>query len=115
MCRSLILLEEDGAGVGFFVEGRHLFYDSQAVEWAVISRGRWAGLIGQWHDEDRPGLTTGDSSADIFEAALGLEFKRKFDCADLIVQYMLEGQRWDMTYTGDIGYLGSTLSIGFAR
>ncbi len=112
---STIVIEEDGAGVGFFVEGRHLFHQSDLVEWAVISRGRWAGLVGEWCDDFRIGLTKGDANSDIFEAALGLEFKRKFDCADLIVQYMFEGQRWDMTYVGDVGYLGSTLSIGFAR
>lgn len=112
---SIMLIEESGAGVGFFVEGRHLFHQSDLVEWAVISRGRWAGLVGEWLDEFRTGLTKGDANGDIFEAALGLEFKRKFDCADLIVQYMFEGQRWDMTYVGDVGYLGSTLSIGFAR
>ena len=112
---SMLLIEESGAGVGFFVEGRHLFYQSDAVEWAVISRGRWAGLVGEWEDGSRIGLTKGDANSDIFEAALGLEFKRKFDCTDLLVQYMIEGQRWDMTYVGEVGYLGSTLSIGFAR
>jgi hypothetical protein len=112
---STLLVEENGAGVGFFVEGRHLFYQSDAVEWAVISRGRWAGLVGEWEDGSRIGLTRGDANSGIFEAALGVEFKRNFDCTDLIVQYMIEGQSWDATYVGDIGYLGSTLSIGFGR
>jgi len=103
--------EESAGGVGFVVEGRHRFYDSPVVAWSVFSRGRWSALVGEWSSFN----SKGNSNLNIFEAALGLEYRRRFQAADLVVQYSFEGQSWDTTYVGDVTFMGSTLSIGFAH
>jgi hypothetical protein len=109
--------EETGAGAGFFLEGRHVVYQSDVAAWSVVGRGRLAELMGEWQDEGNiaPNLQEADSTLEIAEAALGLEYRRKMRSSDLVVQCMLEAQRWDTVYVGDLGLLGSTASIGFTR
>jgi hypothetical protein len=119
-------LEQRGGGVGFFAEGRHRFYTSQRADWSLLSRGRWTAFVTDSRDSRlRPLTTEVRSNISIFEAGLGVEFKRKFQAADFVIQYYLEGQSWAVSdlglgYSGSpvdrsIGFLGSTVGIGFVR
>ncbi|RIK77678.1 MAG: hypothetical protein DCC67_12350 [Planctomycetota bacterium] len=116
-----------GGGVGFFVEGRHSFYRTQRHQWSMISRGRWSMLVGEW-SHSYFGDDAGTNNLQIAEAALGIEYKRRFKAADLVLQCSLEGQHWDVAgipffaYSlhnapsdATLGLLGPTVSIGFVR
>ena len=107
-------LRDRGAGVQFFVEGRHRLTRSSVAETTLFARGRWAALTGEW-ESPLNGLGEGDSHIDILEAAFGVEWRRQFKTADLILQVSMESQSWDATYTGNVDFIGSVFSIGFAR
>lgn len=102
-----------GAGVQFFAEGRHRLTCSSVAETTLFARGRWAALTGEW--ESPSGWSEGNSHIDILEAAFGVEWRRQFKTADLILQVSMESQSWDATYTGNVDFIGSVFSIGFAR
>ncbi|HEX6963225.1 MAG TPA: hypothetical protein VF175_15265 [Lacipirellula sp.] len=114
-------------GVGFLVEGRHAFYRSPKHEWSVLARGRWTGLIGETSDS-RIGYRISNSNINITEAALGLEYRRKFSAADFLLQCSLEGQAWAIggvpvgyyNYALDptpanVNFLGPTVLFGVSR
>jgi hypothetical protein len=103
-----------GAGVQFFAEGRHRLTRSSIADTTLFARGRWAGLTGKW---EAPSGTyvEGDSNMDILEAAIGVEWRRRFKTADLVLQYSMESQTWDATFTEHVGFIGSVFSIGFTR
>ena len=106
--------EDNGGGVGFFVEGRHHFRETEKARWSLLTRGRWAYLVGE-----RDVLVQGqvfkqtvDSDLDIQELFLGVEFKRRFKRSDLVLRYGMESQSWFGPHTGDVNFLGSTFSAG---
>jgi hypothetical protein len=106
--------QEDGGGVGLFLEGRHLLSRSPDSEWSLLARGRWAGLVGNWEDPNSASFaTSGDSNMGIVEAGLGWEYKRKFDVCSLVLQHAIELQTWDASYMQDVSFLGQTVSLGF--
>jgi hypothetical protein len=105
--------QDSGTGVEFFAEGRHLLWATPGSESAVVARGRFASLVGQWRDDSGFGFRNGgDSNIEILEAAFGWEDKLKFDHCDLLLQTLIEAQTWDATYNGDLGLFGLTLSAG---
>jgi hypothetical protein len=107
-------VQDDGGGVGLFVEGRHLLTRSRESEWAVLARGRWAGLVGTWEDPNSPLFTTsGDSNMQIVEAGFGWEYKRKFESCSLVFQHQIELQTWDASYVGEVSLFGQSLTAGF--
>jgi hypothetical protein len=106
--------QEDGGGVGLFLEGRHLLSRTPESEWSLLARGRWAGLVGNWEDPNSSSFATrGDSNVSIIEAGLGWEYKRKFDSCSLVLQHAIELQTWDASYMQDMSLFGQTVSMGF--
>ena len=107
-------LFDRGAGVQFFAEGRHRLARSSVADTTIFARGRWASLTGKW---EAPGgaFDEGDSNMEILEAAFGVEWRRRFKTADLILQYSMESQTWDATFTENVNFIGTVFSIGFAR
>ena len=65
-------------------------------------------------DVEIEGLHT-ETGPGVLEAAIGVEWRRRFTTADLILQFSMESQSWDATYTEKVDFIGSVLSIGFAR
>jgi hypothetical protein len=108
-------LYDRGAGIQFFAEGRHTYRRSDVSESSIFARGRWAGLSGVWVDEVLASNDEGNSSMEILEAALGLEWRRRFKHGDLIIQSSFESQTWESTLTGDVAFFGTVFSVGFAR
>ena len=111
---DMVSFHDRGAGVQFFVEGRHRLTRSSVADTTLFARGRWAGLTGEW-ESPLNSTGEGDSHMDILEAAIGVEWRRRFTTADLILQFSMESQSWDATYTEKVDFIGSVLSIGFAR
>ncbi len=111
---DMVSFHDRGAGVQFFVEGRHRLTRSSVADTTLFARGRWAGLTGEW-ESPLNSTGEGDSHIDILEAAIGVEWRRRFQAADLILQLSMESQSWDATYTERVDFIGSVFSIGFAR
>lgn len=111
---DMVSFHDRGAGVQFFVEGRHRLTRSSVADTTLFARGRWAGLTGEW-ESPLNSTGEGDSHMDILEAAIGVEWRRRFTTADLILQFSMESQSWDATYTEKVDFIGSVFSIGFAR
>jgi hypothetical protein len=101
-----------GAGLGLLAEGSHRFYETPIHAWSVFGRGRMAYLIGEWQVPSGSGLDKGDSNMAIGEAALGLEYRRKFSRADLFGQCSFEVQSWDVSQVGRINFAGVTTGVG---
>jgi hypothetical protein len=103
-----------GAGLGLLAEGSHRFYETPIHAWSVFGRGRIAYLIGEWQVPYGSGLDKGDSNMALGEAALGLEYRRKFSRADLFGQCSFEVQSWDVSQVGRINFAGVTTGVGLA-
>jgi hypothetical protein len=101
-------------GLGLLVEGSHRFYETPIHAWSVFGRGRVAYLIGDWEAPYSNGLQKGDANMAIGEAALGLEYRRKFNLADALVQCSFEVQSWDVSIVDRINFAGVTTGIGLA-
>lgn len=104
-----------GAGVQFFAEGRHRLGRSSVADLTLLARGRWASLSGEWEAPDSNINVSGNGYIEILEAAFGLEWRRRFSTADLILQCSMESQTWQSTYTEEVSLLGTVFSVGFAR
>jgi hypothetical protein len=114
--QQVLTVEEGGGGVGFFLEARHQFYETDVSVWSVLARGRMTELIGEWEQtRGGSGLLRADSNLLIGEGSLGLEYRRKLVRTDFVMQYSIEAQHWNCTFLDDVGFLGSTLSFGFSR
>jgi hypothetical protein len=100
------------AGVSVFAEGKHSFYHSEVSDWAVVSRGRWAYMIGEDETTLFPGVVF-DSNLNVAEAAFGVEYNRKFRRTTFVAQYLMEAQAWDASLNDDVNFLGSTVRLGF--
>lgn len=106
------VIRSRGAGLGLLAEGSHRFYETPIHAWSVFGRGRIAYLIGAWEAPYGSGLDKGDSNMAIGEAALGLEYRRKFSRADLIAQCSFEVQSWDVSQVGRVNFMGVTSGVG---
>jgi hypothetical protein len=105
--------KEAAGGIGVFLEGRHLICKNSDSQWSVLSRGRWAGLVGEREQPSDSTTLTGDSSIRIAEAGLGWEYKRDFDSCSFVLQHLLEVQAWENYYLGDFSLFGQNVSLGF--
>lgn len=101
-----------GGGLGLLAEGAHRFYETPVHAWSVFGRGRVAFLIGQWEQPHSTELTEGEASMVLSEAALGVEYRRKFRSADLFAQCAFEVQSWDVSQVGRVNFAGVTPGIG---
>jgi ferredoxin len=105
-------MEDAGGGVSFFVEGRHQLWRTPVSKFGVVARGRWASIIGNW-EGDLGGRDRGDLTMEILEVAFGWDLVREFSRCDFLFQTLVEAQTWQSTLTGDVGFLGQTLSAGW--
>lgn len=101
-----------GAGLGLMAEGSHRLLGTPANALSVFGRGRLAYLIGEWENSGNALLREGDGNMAIGEAALGLEYRRQFRRADLLVQCAFEVQSWDVSQAGRVNFAGVTPSVG---
>lgn len=106
------VIRNRGGGLGLLAEGSHRFYETPIHVWSVFGRGRVAYLIGQWEQPHSSGLTEGDGNMVLSEAALGLEYRRKFRAADVFAQCAFEVQSWDVSQVGRVNFAGVTPGIG---
>lgn len=106
------LIRNRGAGLGLLAEGSHRLLGSSQNALSVFGRGRLAYLIGEWENSGNVLLPEGDGNMSIGEAALGLEYRRQFRRADLLVQCAFEVQSWDVSQAGRINFAGVTPSVG---
>jgi hypothetical protein len=104
--------EDAGVGLGLLINGRHLVSANGRSEWAMIGRGRWAGLVGEWDDATGSPFSSGDSNMQIVEAGLGYDVIRRFKGWDLVFQHLLEIQTWRPSYTNDVSFFGQSISLG---
>jgi hypothetical protein len=117
-------VQQSGGGAGVFLEGRHQLSSSSNSEWSFLSHGRWSALVTEITDTRLRSRDPIDTSLSILEGSLGLEYKRKFRSSSFYVQYFLESQSWQLQGMGGyngfptnkpLGFLGSTIGIGFSR
>lgn len=106
------VIRNRGGGLGLLAEGSHRFYETPIHVWSVIGRGRVAYLIGQWELPHSSTLKEGDGNMVLSEAALGLEYRRKFRAADVFAQCAFEVQSWDVSQVGRVNFAGVTPGIG---
>lgn len=106
------VIRNRGGGLGLLAEGSHRFYETPMHAWSIFGRGRVAYLIGQWELPHSSSLREGDANMVLSEAALGLEYRRKFRGADLFVQCAFEVQSWDVSHVGPVNFAGVTPGIG---
>ena len=106
------VIRNRGGGLGLLAEGSHRFYETPMHVWSVFGRGRVAYLIGQWELPHSSALKEGDGNMVLSEAALGLEYRRKFRGADLFAQCAFEVQSWDVSQVGRVNFAGVTPGIG---
>jgi hypothetical protein len=104
--------EERGAGVGLFVEGQYEITKNHDSTWSLLTRGHWAGLVGEWEDPDNSASDSGDSNLRIGEVALGWQYRHEFDASTLVFQHMLEMQVWNPSYLEDVSFFGQSVSLG---
>ncbi|MEM8945783.1 MAG: hypothetical protein AAGD11_11420 [Planctomycetota bacterium] len=110
---DVLAVTEEGGGVSVFAEGAHRFYESKNVTWALLSRGRWSYLIGEWEDASTTSFPSGDTNMKIAEAELAVQYTRKFGDRHFFGTYGIEAQVWDSTYFWEsTGFLGSTIRLG---
>jgi hypothetical protein len=107
-----VRIRDAGAGLNFFVEGRHDLIRTPNSTFGLVGRGRWASLIGEWRNVDAPGRVEGDSTMEIFEAGFGWDYVREYQSCDFFFQHMLEAQTWYSTLVGDVGFFGQSVAIG---
>jgi hypothetical protein len=130
----------EAVGLGVFAEGRHTLYESDRVACALIGRGRWSQLMGKHsydvtssipsiyvvnseflelvsdvHYIDVTQRHRDDADLQIAEVAAGLELVRKFRHADLVFQYAVEVQNWNLNPNDELSFLGSTFAISLRR
>lgn len=108
------LIRNRGVGLGLLAEGSHRFYETPIHAWSIFGRGRIAYLIGEWEQPYSSVLEKGDGNMAIGEAALGLEYRRKFNRVDLLVQCAFEVQSWDVSRVGRVNFAGVTPGIGLS-
>lgn len=106
------VIRNRGGGLGLLAEGSHRFYETPIHVWSVFGRGRVAYLIGQWELPHSSALKEGDANMVLSEAALGLEYRRKFRAADVFVQCAFEVQSWGVSQVGRVNFAGVTPGIG---
>jgi hypothetical protein len=106
------LLRNRGFGLGLLVEGAHRFHETEFDVWSIFGRGRLAYLVGQWEDEEGGSVWEGDGNMTIGEAALGLEYRRKFTRADVFAQCAFEVQSWDVSGASRVNFTGVTTGVG---
>ena len=106
------LIRNRGVGLGVLAEGSHRFYETPMHAWSIFGRGRVAYLIGEWEQPNSTVLEQGDGNMAIGEAALGIEYRRKFNRIDLLVQCAFEVQSWDVSRVGRVNFAGVTPGIG---
>lgn len=106
------VIRNRGAGLGLLAEGSHRLLGSPQNALSVFGRGRLAYLIGEWENSGNAPLPEGDGNMSIGEASLGLEYRRQFRHADLLVQCAFEVQSWDVSQAGRINFAGVTPSVG---
>jgi hypothetical protein len=108
------MIRNRATGLGLLAEGSHRFYETPFHSWSIFGRGRIAYLIGQWEQPDSSALTEGDGNMAIGEGALGLEYRRKFENVDLLVQCSFEVQSWDVSQVGRVNFAGVTPAVGLS-
>ncbi len=106
------LLRNRGFGLGLLVEGAHRFRETEFDAWSIFGRGRLAYLVGQWEEEEGSSVWKGDGNMTISEAALGLEYRRKFTRADVFAQCAFEVQSWDVSGADRVNFTGVTTGVG---
>lgn len=108
------IIRNRGAGLGLLAEGSHRFYETPIHSWSVFGRGRIAYLIGKWEQPYSSVLREGDGNMAIGEGALGLEYRRKFNRVDLLVQCAFEVQSWNISRVGLVNFAGVTPGVGLS-
>ena len=116
--QSLVTVEDAdkirtlGGGLGLLLEGSHRLNKSPIHQWSVFGSGRLAYLVGEQQFETGVNQTDRDASFTVGEAAIGLEYRRKFQRADLFVRCAFEVQAWDVPYIERVSLAGVTPSVG---
>jgi len=106
------LLRNRGFGLGLLVEGSRPFHETEIDVWSLFGRGRLAYLVGEWEEEEGASVWEGDGNMTIAEAALGIEYRRKFTRADVFAQCSFEVQSWDVAVADRINFAGVTTGVG---
>ena len=101
-----------GGGLGLLLEGSHRINNSPTHQWSVFGSGRLAYLVGEQQSDASYWRTDRDACFTVGEAAVGLEYRRKFARADLFVRCAFEIQTWDVPQLDLISLAGVTPSVG---
>lgn len=103
-----------GGGLGLLLEGSQRLNSSPIHQWSVFGNGRLAYLVGEQQFDAYVNQTERDASFTVGEAAVGLEYRRKFQHADLFVRCAFEIQTWDVPYIERVSLAGVTPSVGIS-
>jgi hypothetical protein len=109
--QSTGLVRNVGGGLGLMFEGTHRFVETPEHIWSLFGRGRVAYLVGRWKEPYGLALE-GDANMAIGEAALGVEYRRRFRRADLALQCAFEIQSWDVSIIDRVNLTGVTTGLG---
>jgi hypothetical protein len=101
-----------GGGLGLLLEASHRLNRSSIHQWSVFGNGRVAYLVGEQQFDAPVSQTDRDAGFTVGEAAVGLEYRRKFPRADLFVRCAFEIQTWDVPYIERVSLAGVTPSVG---
>jgi hypothetical protein len=103
-----------GGGLGLLLEGSHRLNRSPIHQWSVFGSGRLAYLVGEQEFDAYSSQTDRDANFTVGEAAVGIEYRRKFQRADLFVRCAVEIQTWDVPYIERVSLAGVTPSVGIS-
>ncbi len=106
------LVRNTGGGLGLMMEGTHRFYETPLHVWSLFGRGRLAYLVGEWEAPNTLDREDGDANMAIGEAALGVEYKRRFRRADVSLLCAFEMQSWDVSILDRVTLAGVTAGLG---
>jgi len=99
-------------GVSLFSELRHVVYESEKSELALIGSGRLSFLTGEWESKISSGMIEVDTDMTINEGALGIEWARRLGTRVLTLRAQYEAQRWDSDVTSDVSFSGGSIRAG---
>lgn len=132
-----------GAGVGLLGELRHVFYQNDHSEVALVGSGRVGFLIGESRNETTPtsvsispsvislpstllslpptiqqqsstSITERHTDMTLSEAALGLEWKRDLGWSVLTMRGQYEAQFWNTDGSNDLSFNGGVVRAGLS-
>ena len=114
--------EFDGGGLGVFGEWYQPLVAGGKNELAFTSRARMSLIAGKLKDASYYYVQENDDTIAILEAAIGLEYRRRFSRANnryWLVRVEPEFQRWDSTWfdsfaASSLGFLGVRIGAGVA-